>query len=296
MNNLPIMPIRVQYADETANGKNIDAKFKEVDDAIASIVPFDPAALVGKFARVMPAPETTTLTDEYIDAMEDGVFINGTIGSYKDFIFFPWDEVGTYLQGICFANQDGRLDMLRYYINKETKVLSFSVVMLELNPAGIVKSGYAQLDGAFLNYPSINNKAFPAYPADTTKEYGLVQQIGGDLAFKELSGGTQLYMHKIKINNVFNYVYVVSKVSTPLSAKNNADASDIIMPLIYANGSYGNGFLCHLEDGDGLLSICVTYSWDGVSPNRDVKIYAFDDGSYTLQSITSIDSDDVTAL
>ena len=109
--------------------------------------------LVGKYVRIMEAPESTTLTDEQIAQIEEGVFINGTFLGFKNPVLCPCELYGSTYYGLIFSG--GRTPNIRVYaINSATKVISLALES---------SNDYIRLSGV----ASLNNKTIPAYPSDT---------------------------------------------------------------------------------------------------------------------------------
>lgn len=127
--------------------------------------------LFGKYARVLTPPGSTTLTDDYIEAITGGAFMNGVFLSLTNSLYYPAikiDEWGGYF-GIVEGNAGGDLTMTTYKINTTTKVIS-------LNPSTLSSSlvkfdpylGRITLRHAiFTDLISVNGKNVPAYPANT---------------------------------------------------------------------------------------------------------------------------------
>ena len=99
--------------------------------------------------RKMPAPESTTLTDEQIEMIKDGVFIEGDFLGVSNPVLFPFRETTTYYGGLLLAGNG----IYAYNIVKSTKVISKNAQTNQFYDLGSV---YA-----------FNGKQVPAYPGDS---------------------------------------------------------------------------------------------------------------------------------
>jgi len=139
----------------SALGLNVDGALKK--QALAGM--FD-----GKYVRIMDAPSSTTLTDEQIAQIIDGVFIEGAFLGYKNPVLLPAtqltsendDYVGTFIVGQEYYGQyEWRGCILGIYIiSKNTKVISRMSTMPLYYAVGAAKW-------------MLKGKAIPNYPADT---------------------------------------------------------------------------------------------------------------------------------
>ena len=99
--------------------------------------------------RKIPAPSSTTLTDEQIAYINDGVFIEGTFLGLTNPVLFPTNTTGTNLRGMYITGEKVGC----YTINSESKIISLVVNTtrrIDLNSIG-----------------AINGKTLPEYPAST---------------------------------------------------------------------------------------------------------------------------------
>lgn len=314
MNNLPIMPIRVQYADETANGKNIDAKFAEVEHEIETVEvepsqiksgeatagqvltadgsggssfedapELDPSSLYGKFVRVIDPPESTTLTDEEIELFEGGVFVNGNFLGTNYPVLFPTADIYQAKKGWLISTNFQTPSTAAFAIFEYTIDMNSKIITRDTTPI-------FQYDGYHVSY-YLFKKHFPTYPSDDTKEYALVQEVGGDLAFKELSGGTQLYKHTITGTGFSGAVVLISNDSNPITNSTSVyhiDPSRNSGPeikLLYV-GSAGNSVSAYK----------ITKSGNPVLVSGDtVSAYIIGEANPVTATLSTI-SDTVTAL
>lgn len=104
--------------------------------------------LVGHYVRIMDAPESTTLTDDQIAQVEEGVFINGEFLGVKNPILCPAYVDGSNKIGLILT-----MNTVRCYLINSSKVIS------------LVAPDQRRL---YLNsIYAINNKAIPAFPSNT---------------------------------------------------------------------------------------------------------------------------------
>ena len=98
----------------------------------------------------IPAPTSTTLTDEQIEMIKGGVFIDGTFLSKTNPVFFPPRVItATNLRGFFI----GDLVLGEYMIDLSTKVITtLNNTTRNLN---------------FDNLDTLNGKQIPNYPANT---------------------------------------------------------------------------------------------------------------------------------
>ena len=105
--------------------------------------------LVGSYVRIMNAPASTTLTEDELNQVLEGCFVEGTFLTIKNPVFMPPRDEGTNYRGVVL----GEDKVGAYNIVKSTGVitlLSSSVGVVELQ-----------------SMRSINGKSIPSYPAST---------------------------------------------------------------------------------------------------------------------------------
>lgn len=111
---------------------------------------------------------SNTLTQAQYDLFNNGkmTLIKGTFLGYSDAIYYKPVNYGTVDVGIFV----GENTIVAYLIqsNKKIEIRQSSVAVMNLRSIG-----------------QINGKIIPAYPADTTKQWKLVQKVGGDLGWVE---------------------------------------------------------------------------------------------------------------
>ena len=103
--------------------------------------------------RKMNAPSSTTLTDEEIEMIIDGVFVEGEFGIYKNPVLFPARYFGDrYYQGVMISPGSTICIIGSYLIDMNDKSIA-------LNSA----NRYIGLNSLY----TINGKQIPSYPSDT---------------------------------------------------------------------------------------------------------------------------------
>lgn len=156
-----------QYAPEVTP-EDIQAMFDEGE-----------VSLAGKYVRIMKAPTSTTLTDEQIAQISEGVFMNGTFLNMKNPVFFPGHKYGAYIYGIAINVSDQGhcfIGPWRYSeINKKisldgNKQIEFIMWDNKLNLKGV---------------SSINGLSEPAVPADADTKTYIKKLVNGTLTWVE---------------------------------------------------------------------------------------------------------------
>lgn len=109
----------------------------------------------GKKVNVIDAPSSTTLTDEQIAQIGEGVFINGSILGYKNPTIYPFGNFGDNVGGIIIGKvgTTNDVDIAGYIINPSKQIGTYPV------------GQYNNLN--LRNLKSVNGKNIPNYPADT---------------------------------------------------------------------------------------------------------------------------------
>lgn len=113
-----------------------------------------PDAIVARLNQIdaskvakMPAPASTTLTDEEIDMIKDGVFIEGDFLNKTNMVLFPAKEYSGYYSGIFIATSE----IGTYQITKSSKVI------------GLIPVSSHTFD--LRSISQINGKPVPNYPS-----------------------------------------------------------------------------------------------------------------------------------
>ena len=120
--------------------------------------------LLGSFVRIMDAPKSTTLTDEQIAQIREGVFINGNFLGYHNPILIPAQPVGVldgYYGGLLIGTteypQQG--PVIKGFSINTSKVIAASTNEISFN---VGYSGRITIKGLY----SLNDKLFPNYPSN----------------------------------------------------------------------------------------------------------------------------------
>lgn len=147
--------------------------------------------------RKIPAPESTTLTEEEFEIIKDGVFIEGSFLTVANPVLYPPYKDGDYWYGIFI----GGASFGRYAIKDDTRVISMS--------------GEASRSLQLRSIAAINGKTYPSYPASDVRKHfisdngilkwddinladivdsdGNKRFVEGDITIHEISGITQSY-------------------------------------------------------------------------------------------------------
>lgn len=105
--------------------------------------------LKDSFVHKIPAPQSTTLTDEEVEEIKLGVFIEGTIAGFNNPILLPSGESeNSYYGMLLYGN-----GIASYYINKATKGFNIYSASQGRNNLNSVST--------------INGKTLPQYPSNT---------------------------------------------------------------------------------------------------------------------------------
>ena len=138
--------------------------------------------LSGQYVRVIPAPASTTLTDELIEVFKEGVFVNGTFLSMKNPVFFPCEkDANDYYRGIAFGVEYAGRDTViyTYEIYKSTKYIQKGYGVFRVKNS----SGLVSLTGNL----QIGAKTFPNYPtSNTTPKVLQIASNGGSLSWGDV--------------------------------------------------------------------------------------------------------------
>lgn len=105
----------------------------------------------GKYVRIMNAPSSTTLNDEQIEVIKEGVFIDGEfLGFHNPVLFPPASAILDFHRGIIMGQKSGVATIQTYQI-RNTKVIEL----------------FDQFLFDILNLRQLNGKTIPTYPSDT---------------------------------------------------------------------------------------------------------------------------------
>lgn len=138
----------------------------------------------GNYVKYITAPESTTLTDEEIANIIDGVFIEGTFLGYKNPVLFPAGDNGSSYRGLILSTYGdaGASSIQLYSINKESKVIS--------------TTGERVL--TLSNIYSINGIFIPDYPDNPENDKVLVFNTSNQLVWQNKpTAGMTIYRHNV---------------------------------------------------------------------------------------------------
>ena len=126
---------------------------------------FSEKQLNEKYVKIIPVPESTTLTDNQIAQIINGAYINGSFLGQTNPVFFPASTGPTTYTGIFQASTL----VGAYSINKTSKII------------GIVAASGAVI--SLHSIANINGKAFPSFPSNTGTF--TLKMVDGSLAWVE---------------------------------------------------------------------------------------------------------------
>ena len=115
---------------------------------------------LSQFVKIMEAPESTTLSEDEIAIITEGVFINGNFLGFKNPILSPAISIGDAYYGIVIGTEgSGGVGYIQTYTINASKVINKQSNRLLINgPANAV-----QVPDSF----AIKGKAWPTNPAVT---------------------------------------------------------------------------------------------------------------------------------
>lgn len=127
--------------------------------------------------KIMPAPASTTLTDDEITQIINGIHINGTFLGYVNPVLFPArvTDATYYLGLLCGASENAVAVERVYRINKTTKVI---------DAAPYTSSVFSVNGKAYIYIASLNNATFPETNPSGTEPYDLTI-ANGIYSFRE---------------------------------------------------------------------------------------------------------------
>lgn len=181
----------------------------------------------------MKAPSSTTLTDEQIEMIKGGVFIEGVLLGYNNLVLFPPLETASLYRGVYV----GLNTIGIYVITKSTKVISFGSETTPLI--------------SFKSLGSVNGKAFPDYPAGNVTKYnkcangtlswgdvnmedivdaqGNKRFVEGDITIEEITGVTQTY-GKWSLSGTHLMIVVAGNIANGTQTSNLGILANISLP------------------------------------------------------------------
>lgn len=143
----------------------------------------------GNYVKYIAAPESTTLTDEQIADIIDGVFVEGTFLGYKNPVLFPAGDNGSSYKGIIISTYGdaGASSIQIYSINKGTKIISTTGDrMLTLG-----------------NIYSLNGQFIPDFPDNPANDKVLVFNTSNQLVWQNKpTAGMTIYRHIVNCTAV----------------------------------------------------------------------------------------------
>ena len=121
------------------------------------------------YVRCIGAPASTTLTDAEKQTILGGCFINGNFLGYKNPVFFPATQSGSYYYGTFMGPYNGTsyTIMGQYQINPDNSIVERGV--------------YGNIELRCVEV--INGKQVPHYPVDNRSPYYLKQGANGELGW-----------------------------------------------------------------------------------------------------------------
>lgn len=154
-------------------------------DALGDIVKGN---LAGQYVRVIPAPASTTLTDDEYNAIKEGVFINGTLLGIKNPILFPFGAYNGNDYGVAIGcpsvGDQGKYTYIKAYAISSAKVISVTSADFSIeNTTGAVSIGNLSIPYSL----KIKDKNFPNYPtSNTTTKFLQIGKYGGNLSWGDV--------------------------------------------------------------------------------------------------------------
>lgn len=127
----------------------IEAYSKASPEDIQKMFDDGDVSLAGMYVRIMKAPTSTTLTDEQIAQIAEGVFIEGTFLGYKNPVLIPTgSESYNIVRGLLIGSGGLFNDIRQYQISLNTKNITTN------NPLRFNASG---------ELSNVNGKSLPSF-------------------------------------------------------------------------------------------------------------------------------------
>lgn len=137
--------------------------------------------LAGQYVRVIPAPASTTLTDELIEVFKEGVFVNGAFLGMVNPVFFPCKSYASNYFGLYIgADSDGTKTRIGIYkiTTSTNKIADISYSISISHTTGIPD---------FAEGAKILGKSWPSYPTtNTTPKVLQIASNGGSLSWGDI--------------------------------------------------------------------------------------------------------------
>ena len=213
-------------------------------DTLGSIVKGN---LDGQYVKVIPAPESNTLTNDQFNLFKEGVFVNGTFLGMRNPIFLPCSmkSGSSYYRGVAFGqNAVGTpsryTNFCIYSINSSSKAIESGNIPISIEN----ETGKINLENL-----SIESKSWPAYPTtNTTPKVLQIASNGGSLSWGDVPSpavvayeGTSLLptdvvfedwtLHRaIKDGNVLWFVLTGKLKNNGASSVNVSNICEIVLP------------------------------------------------------------------
>ena len=242
----------------------------EVSGTVYDIVTVN--KLFGKFVKIIDAPESTTLTDEQIADIINGVFINGVFLNYKNPVLFPAGDSGSYYKGVIMSGYPdaGAFSIQIYRINKTTKEI-----------AATDGDRIVTLGGIY----SLNGKFIPDFPYNPDNRKILSSSTSNNLEWVDIpTAGMTVYRHNISLSTPYSgFTFYVNIIL--LSTDNAAYATvDEVWSKLYVGQTFVFGDKLALIKSKGAAGIDIVWVDD---PNTTISI-AKANTTFTSDSINSI--------
>lgn len=264
----------------TATIYNVYGKNIAIDaEGVASVTDFtaypDMDALYGVFVRIINAPTSTTLTDEQVDIIKEGVFVNGDFLGLHNPVLCPGHADGYFIYGTLI----GENSIQSYTIFKpyernliERKTQNYISWGATWNSLRVIVGG---------NF-TINEKYYPTtYPASKKKHF-LMYDGGIDVKWHE---GNGLYLHTITFNVSGGTTFVIRIVSD----SNTACALDSVSGNFVIAGA-----TCLIPSNMG-NAVLTPFDANGFNP--DIHLFDSATGAYsTAVTLASVESDVITPI
>lgn len=137
----------------------------------------------GNYVKHISPPESTVLTDEELEDIANGVFINGEFLGFKNPVLFPCGEDSDYYYGVLIGPRVGTYT---------TKIKNYAIV--KTTRTIIVDTAYDSIQ--LENIYQINGTTIPNYPNNPVKSQILVFGTNNQLSWEKRD---EIWLHKIHI-------------------------------------------------------------------------------------------------
>lgn len=137
----------------------------------------------GNYVKYISPPESTVLTDEELNNIANGVFINGEYLGFKNPVLFPCGEDNGYYYGVLIGPRVGTYT---------TKIKNYAIV--KATKTIIVDTAYDSIQ--LENIYQLNGVTIPNYPNSPIRSQILVFGTNNQLSWEKRD---ELWLHKIHI-------------------------------------------------------------------------------------------------